>query len=284
MSRDASGNYTLPSGAGLNPVSVGQTISDTLWNTTFNDVATALTQSVNTSTAQTVGGAKSWSNLNTFASGLTVSGGATSVQALTATGMTISTSGLTVSAGGLIVSAGSTSVQALTATSGTFSSGVTVTGTLSATTLSGAISSAQVTNALGYTPPQPGGTGASGTWGINITGNAGSANTAAACTGNAATASALSGSLLNGTFGLNIPLPDQGIGFKLYFGTMTFGSNTTVTIPNGGFPNVCMMVVGNGQTASFNPILTFSSITKTSFVATSNTPTVITYGYIAIGY
>jgi hypothetical protein len=34
------------------------------------------------------------------------------------------------------------------------------------------ITSGQVTSALGYTPPQPSGTGASGTWGISITGNA----------------------------------------------------------------------------------------------------------------
>jgi hypothetical protein len=32
------------------------------------------------------------------------------------------------------------------------------------------LSSADVTSALGYTPPQPGGSGASGTWGINING------------------------------------------------------------------------------------------------------------------
>lgn len=37
------------------------------------------------------------------------------------------------------------------------------------------ITGAQVTTALGYTPPQPNGTGASGTWGISITGNAASA-------------------------------------------------------------------------------------------------------------
>ena len=34
------------------------------------------------------------------------------------------------------------------------------------------ISSAQVSSALGYTPPQPNGTGASGTWPINVSGNA----------------------------------------------------------------------------------------------------------------
>ena len=34
------------------------------------------------------------------------------------------------------------------------------------------ISSAQITSALGYTPPQPNGTSASGTWPINVSGNA----------------------------------------------------------------------------------------------------------------
>jgi WD40 repeat protein len=41
--RNGAGVYSLPSG---NPVSVGQTITDTLWNTTFQDVANALTQSM----------------------------------------------------------------------------------------------------------------------------------------------------------------------------------------------------------------------------------------------
>jgi hypothetical protein len=44
----------------------------------------------------------------------------------------------------------------------------------------GAVSlgSGDVTGALGYTPPQPGGAGASGTWGINISGSASSASSA----------------------------------------------------------------------------------------------------------
>lgn len=41
--RDGNGTYTLPVG---NPVSNGQTITDTLWNTTFSDIATALTNSL----------------------------------------------------------------------------------------------------------------------------------------------------------------------------------------------------------------------------------------------
>lgn len=44
------------------------------------------------------------------------------------------------------------------------------------------LSSGDVTGALGYTPPQPNGTGASGTWGINISGSAASASTATSAT------------------------------------------------------------------------------------------------------
>lgn len=40
------------------------------------------------------------------------------------------------------------------------------------------ITSGMVTGALGYTPPQPTGIGASGTWGINISGNAATATSA----------------------------------------------------------------------------------------------------------
>jgi hypothetical protein len=66
------------------------------------------------------------------------------------------------------------------------------TNTLTAVNFSGALSgnattvtsitSGQVTTALGYTPPQPNGTGASGTWGINITGNAATATNATTVT------------------------------------------------------------------------------------------------------
>lgn len=41
-----------------------------------------------------------------------------------------------------------------------------------------ALASSDVTGALGYTPPQPGGSGASGTWGISISGNAATATNA----------------------------------------------------------------------------------------------------------
>lgn len=45
-------------------------------------------------------------------------------------------------------------------------------------TYTGTLTSSQVTTALGFTPPQPGGSGASGTWGISITGTARGVGTA----------------------------------------------------------------------------------------------------------
>ena len=62
-------------------------------------------------------------------------------------------------------------------------SGLTLSGTVTTSgniTLGGTLTltSGQVTTALGYTPPTPTGTGASGTWGINISGNAVTATTA----------------------------------------------------------------------------------------------------------
>lgn len=46
----------------------------------------------------------------------------------------------------------------------------------SSTTIRGEITSGNVTAALGYTPPTPTGTGASGTWGISVSGSAASAS------------------------------------------------------------------------------------------------------------
>lgn len=71
-----------------------------------------------------------------------------------------------------------TNVGTVTSVSGTGTvSGLTLTGSVTSSgslTLGGTLSltSGQVTTALGYTPPQPSGTGASGTWAINITGGA----------------------------------------------------------------------------------------------------------------
>ena len=77
----------------------------------------------------------------------------------------------------------SSGVVTLLASASAIGSGVT-----SFNTRTGAVtlSSSDVTTALGYTPPTPTGTGASGTWGISISGNAATATTATNVTGGAA--------------------------------------------------------------------------------------------------
>jgi microcystin-dependent protein len=66
-------------------------------------------------------------------------------------------------------------VVTLLASSASIGSGVT---SFNTRTGDVTLESSDVTTALGYTPPTPTGSGASGTWGINITGNAATATTA----------------------------------------------------------------------------------------------------------
>jgi hypothetical protein len=72
---------------------------------------------------------------------------------------------------GVRASFSATGALTYNSTTGVFGVNVPVTSVFGRT---GAVvlQSADVTGALGYTPPQPGGTGASGTWGISISGNA----------------------------------------------------------------------------------------------------------------
>jgi len=115
-------------------------------------------------------------------------GGVTAVNAafpITVTGSTTPTIGLANGAGAVT---GSTGTGAMVCNI----SPTLVTpalGTPSALVLTNAtgLTSTQVTTALTYTPPQPNGTGASGTWGINISGTAASASFATSA-GSATTA------------------------------------------------------------------------------------------------
>jgi hypothetical protein len=121
---------------------------------------------------------------------LTSNGSAWVSQAAGASGVT----SVTGSGSGISISptTGAVVVQNTGVTSVTAGSGITVSAstggiTISASGASGVssfntrtgavtLSSSDVTTALGYTPVQPNGTGASGTWGINVSGSAATAN------------------------------------------------------------------------------------------------------------
>ena len=215
MSRNGSGTYVLPTG---NPVVTGTTITSNWANTTFSDVATALTGSVSADGQTPMTGPLAMGNnkITGVADGTASSDVATVNQ--------ISNPNIT---GGSI---DGTPIGNITPSTGKFTTlnanaGATLTGTCTAPTVtpgsdsstkiattafvqsaisavssgvtsfnsrSGAVtlSSGDVTGALGYTPynnggstvittsnissyaPGTTGSGASGNWGINITGNA----------------------------------------------------------------------------------------------------------------
>ncbi|MEI8344808.1 MAG: hypothetical protein WCG06_01915, partial [Candidatus Omnitrophota bacterium] len=155
-----------------------------------------------------------------------VSGGSTG---LTFSGGAITSSGTITMAGTLAVASGGTGAATLTGyVKGSGTSAFTASSTIPGADISGNISgnaanitgvyagtitSGQVTSALGYTPPQPGGSGATGTWGINITGSAGSATTATTATNQSGgTVSATTGTFstsltVNGKIGINTASP-----------------------------------------------------------------------------
>jgi hypothetical protein len=216
----SSGTYTLPAG---NPVVTGTTITSTWANTTFSDVATALTGSVATDGTSPMTGILQMGNnrITGVADGTAATDVATvnQISNPTITGGTID--GAPIGAanpknGAFLALSATTAAFSGTSTAPTvtpasdnstkiattafvqsaisaISSGVT-----SFNTRSGAVTliSADVTTALGYTPynaggatvittsnistyaPTVNGTGAYGTWGISISGNAATATTA----------------------------------------------------------------------------------------------------------
>ena len=88
------------------------------------------------------------------------------------------------------------------------------------------LTSSQVTTALGYTPPQPNGTGAvSGSWNINITGTSGS--TAFATT--AGTASTASSPASGGVFITSTNISSQSVSFASSAGSVSNGVYTNAT-------------------------------------------------------
>jgi hypothetical protein len=220
----SSGTYTLPAG---NPVVTGTTITSTWANTTFSDVATALTGSVATDgTSGMTGILQMGNNKITGVADGTASSDVATVNQIsnpTITGGTIDGAPigaanpkngafLALSANTAAFSGTSTAVTVTPssdnstkiATTAFVQAAITAisSGVTSFNTRSGAVTliSADVTTALGYTPynaggatvvtssnfntyaPTLSGTGAVGTWGISISGNAATASTASTAT------------------------------------------------------------------------------------------------------
>ena len=222
----SSGTYTLPAG---NPVTTGTTITSTWANTTFSDVATALTGSVATDGSSPMTGALQMSNnkITGVADGTASTDVATVNQIAnpTITGGTID--GAPIGAANpkngafLALSATSAALSgvctATTVTPGTDSSTKIATTAFvqsAITAISSGVTSfngrsnvvtllsSDVTTALGYTPynsggatvittsnissyaPTVNGTGAYGTWGISISGNAATVSNGVYTTGN----------------------------------------------------------------------------------------------------
>lgn len=124
------------------------------------------------------------------------------------------------------------------------------------------ITSGQVTTALGYTPPQPNGTGASGTWGISVTGNAGTVTNGVYTTGN----QTLGGTK---TFSSTMLLADGGFMFA-----SDGAQDTGISWASDGVMNVRCNAVTVGQ---FN---------STGFTGNAATVSSITSGQVttALGY
>lgn len=165
------------------------------------------------------------------------------------TGLTSPTAGAVIlgnGTGSLVALTGGTSGHVLTWNGSAWASAAPTTGvtsvsssTIGVSPTSGnvviTLSSSNVTTALGYTPVQPNGTGATGTWGINISGNAATATSASTAT-SATTAS-----------------------------TATSATTaTTATNQSGGSVNA--------TTGSFSSTVNFSGVvTSTAYNMTSNT-------------
>jgi hypothetical protein len=220
----SSGTYTLPAG---NPVVTGTTITSTWANTTFSDVATALTGSVATDgTSPMTGILQMGNNKITGVADGTASSDVATVNQIsnpTITGGTID--GAPIGAanprnGAFLALSANTAAFSGTATAPTVTpssdnstkiattafvqSAITAisSGVTSFNTRSGVVTltSGDVTTALGFTPYNAGGstvvtsgnintyaptltgTGAAGTWGISIGGNAATATTATTAT------------------------------------------------------------------------------------------------------
>lgn len=201
---------------------------------------------------------------------------------------------------------GSVSSVALSMPSGFTVSGspVTTTGTLSvSTSLSGLLkgngsgfttaTSGDITATLGYTPPSATGSGASGTWGINVTGSAGSATSAyySSTQGYTDNSTAIATTaMVQSTFAnyLAGSLSANGYqkhpnGMILQWGAGTASSSGVANNFPTSFPNYCRSVVFvMANIAGVSP--QGASVSASNFTATSSSASSQSIFYIAIGY
>ena len=123
------------------------------------------------------------------------------------------------------------------------------------------ITSTQVTSALGYAPPWPTGAGASGTWGISITGNA-------------ATVSSITSGQVTGALGFTPVQQSGGVGQstnKIYIGWSASGLKATVDITDQGvfllssnYNSYAPTLTGGGASGTWNIAINGNAGTATA--------------------
>lgn len=143
------------------------------------------------------------------------------------------------------------------------------------------LTSGQVTTALGYTPPTPTGTGASGTWAINISGTAASASFAtsagtATSASSATTATNQSGGTVNATYMVS---PTWYIGSSVGGNYINQSSNEIQFYTNGSTANK-FTSSGLGT----NIIVAASNIQSGGNITASGVVISNAAGYSALGY
>lgn len=243
MSRNGSGTYVLPAG---NPVVTGTVITSTWANTTLSDIATALTGSI-ASDGQTVvtGNIQMGNNRITgMADGITATDAATLGQISNAniTSGTINGAVIgnvnpqagtftTLIAPTLATSDNSTKVATTAFVHTYVDTGENVVNSFN--TRKGVVTllSADVTTALGYTPPTPTGTGASGNWNINAASL--SATLIATKGGTGLSAVGASGNILTSNGTAWVSAPSTGVPT----GAILMWSGSIASIPAGW--NLC---------------------------------------------
>jgi hypothetical protein len=127
------------------------------------------------------------------------------------------------------------------------------------------LTSGQVTSALGYTPPQPNGTGASGTWGINISGNAATVTNGLTTSNYNSYAPTLTGTGASGTWGISI---------SGNAGTVTNGVYTS-----GSYSNPSWITSISGSIVSGNISGNAANITGTYSGSISSSQVTTALGY-----